>query len=210
MNLRALWFDLDETLYPRSSGYMNALDARINLYLTRKYDIPQTEASAFRFRLFTTYGATLMGLYKEYSVDYDDYMAFVYDVNPAPYFPANPVLKSVLQSLPQEKIVFTNSGYDYSVRILRHLDILDCFKSIHFLDRDMISKPMPEAYEKVRRATGYDFSESLFIDDTERNLKGARDLGLAVLKIDETGMDDDYPVIRKAEELGSYLRNISL
>lgn len=203
-----LWIDLDNTLYPASSGFLDALDQRINLFLSERYGIPLEAAPAERYRLYVTYGATLLGLFKERKVDYDDYMGFVYQEEPARFFPRNPLLGRALRSLPQEKILFTNSCLAHAQKVLRYLQVEDCFREIFFLDRDFVSKPMQESFERIIAKTGWSYGESLFIDDADRNLKAADALGMRVLKVSEDGQGNGFPCIRHLLELPDYLHNI--
>jgi putative hydrolase of the HAD superfamily len=200
-----LWIDLDNTLYPASSGFLAALDRRINLFITERYGIPQKDAPAERQRLYVTYGATLLGLYKERNVDYDDYMDFVYREEPARFFPRNPLLKPALRLLPQEKVLFTNSCLAHARKVLRYLQVEDCFKEIFFLDRDFISKPMPESFRRILEKTGWTYGESLLIDDVDRNLMAAKALGMQVLKVNEENQGNGFPCIRHLHELPDYL-----
>jgi putative hydrolase of the HAD superfamily len=72
-----LYFDLDDTLYPPASGLWDAIRDRMNIYMQKFIDLPIDEISALRKSYLETYGTTLRGLQAHYSVDADDYLAFV-------------------------------------------------------------------------------------------------------------------------------------
>jgi putative hydrolase of the HAD superfamily len=57
--------DLDETLYPSSCGLMQAVSARMSLFVARYLKVGQEEAARIRRRLRVVYGTTLTGLMRE-------------------------------------------------------------------------------------------------------------------------------------------------
>lgn len=200
MAIRFLWFDLDNTLYPASSGFLDALDARINLYLEHKYGVPADRAASERHRLYITYGATIMGLSRERTVDYDDYMDFVYRADPADYFPPVPALKEALDSVSLPKIILSNSCRAHAEKVLAYLGIKDCFQGIFCMEKDLVAKPLPEAYLRTAQKTGFAIGESLLIDDADRNLAAAAALGMKTLKVSENGEGNGFDCVRSALE----------
>jgi putative hydrolase of the HAD superfamily len=62
MTIRAMLFDLDNTLYPASSGVMQSIDQRIGEYVQQRLGLPEVEAAKIRHYYYTTYGTTLRGL----------------------------------------------------------------------------------------------------------------------------------------------------
>ena len=79
-------FDLDDTLYPRETGLMNAVGERIALYMTQKLGIPGEDTALKRREYYQKYGTSLLGVMAEYNVDPADFLEFVHDVNPADFF----------------------------------------------------------------------------------------------------------------------------
>lgn len=71
--VRTLFFDCDDTLYPRSSGVDMQVRENIGEYMRAKLDIPEKEISSLRQELYVKYGTTLRGLQEQYSVEPDQY-----------------------------------------------------------------------------------------------------------------------------------------
>ncbi|KAH1131626.1 hypothetical protein J1N35_003004 [Gossypium stocksii] len=69
-----LLFDLDDTLYPSSTGIAQGIKKNIDDFLIEKCGMSATKASNLRVELFKTYGSTLVGLRAlGYDIDADDY-----------------------------------------------------------------------------------------------------------------------------------------
>ncbi|XP_064937992.1 uncharacterized protein LOC135622457 isoform X3 [Musa acuminata AAA Group] len=100
-----LLFDLDDTLYPLSSGI--AIQCRNNIgdYLVEKLGIEENKVSALCNLLYKNYGTTMAGLKAiGYDFDYDDYHSFVHGRLPHENLKPDPVLRQLLLSLPIRKV----------------------------------------------------------------------------------------------------------
>src|SRR5512138_2957376 len=93
-----MFFDLDDTLYPPSSGLWPTLKMRINRYMVERLGIPEQDVPALRERYFRGYGTTLRGLQANHRVDMADYLAYVHDVRLTDYIHPDPVQQAVLRS----------------------------------------------------------------------------------------------------------------
>ncbi|RLN36503.1 uncharacterized protein C24B11.05-like [Panicum miliaceum] len=65
-----------------------------------------------------------------YDFDYDDFHACVHGTLPYEKLKPDPVLRQLLLSLPQRKIIFTNSDKAHAARVLEKLGLEDCFEGI--------------------------------------------------------------------------------
>ncbi|KAF7823740.1 haloacid dehalogenase-like hydrolase [Senna tora] len=126
-----LLFDLDDTLYPLSSGLSAHVTENIQEYMLQKLAIEETKVSELNVSLYKTYGTTLAGLRAiGYEFDYDDFHSFVHGKLPYDMLKPDPVLRGILLSLPVRKIVFTNSDKAHADRVLHRLGLEDCFERI--------------------------------------------------------------------------------
>ena len=75
-------FDLDETLYPKEAGLMDAIGERILIFMTQRVGIPADDATIKRRKYYQQYGTSLRGLMVEYNIDPVDYLDFVHAVDP--------------------------------------------------------------------------------------------------------------------------------
>ena len=93
-------FDLDETLYPRSSGVMVEIGARIHRYLIDHYALEPDAATALRRDYYLRYGTALRGLQVERTVDTEDYLEYVHDVDLVRLLAPATELDAALEAMP--------------------------------------------------------------------------------------------------------------
>ncbi len=189
-------FDLDETLYPRHAGLMQEIGARIIRYMIERMGFSRGEAETRRERYYRMYGTSLRGLMTEETLDPEDYLVFVHDVDLDGYIGPNPALDAMLKHIPLAKIVFTNATQEHARRVLDALGIADHFPFvIDIRAMTFVSKPDPRAYRRILDLIGAQAGECIIVEDTPRNLLPARALGMTTILVDHAGCDEvDYCV----------------
>jgi putative hydrolase of the HAD superfamily len=195
MRFNTIFFDLDETLYPSSSGLWMAIRERINMYLHDRMGFPSDQIEFLREQFFRDYGTTLRGLQAHYNIDMEDYLAFVHNVPLESYLHADDEMRNVILALPARKYIFTNADSAHAYRVLNVLGLQGIFAGI--LDVHIIApycKPMPESFEMALRAAGSpDPRTCALLDDQARVTRAARRLGLFTILVgkDSAGEDAD-------------------
>lgn len=179
MKWKTIFFDLDGTLYDNQSGLWDAIKERINLYLHEVIGIPWSAIPDIRENYYRKYGTTLRGLQLHYNVDPMQYLSFTHDINLDDYLKPNPELRSMLNSLPLDKWIFTNADINHAKRVLKTLGIDDCFKGIiDVFTTNFAPKPTEEAFNAaLSTADVQEVSECIFVDDSARNVIAAQELG---------------------------------
>jgi putative hydrolase of the HAD superfamily len=180
--IRYALFDLDNTLYPASSGLMQAIGHRMNRFMIERLGIKPEEVNKQRDDFFRIFGTTLNALRRYYSVDPDEFLDFVHDIPVDQHLQYEPELDRMLGSLPFKKVIFTNADAKHARRVLSRLGILRHFESIvdiHLLE--FINKPDPRAYHKVLSFTSTQPEECILIEDTMVNIAPARKLGMTTV-----------------------------
>ncbi|KAJ7980829.1 Haloacid dehalogenase-like hydrolase (HAD) superfamily protein [Quillaja saponaria] len=125
-----LLFDLDDTLYPLSSGLSVEVTKNIQEYMRQELGIKENKVAELCVSLYKTYGTTMAGLKAiGYNFDYDDFHSFVHGRLPYDLLKPDPVLRGLLLSLPVRKI-FTNSDKAHASRVLHRLGLEDCFEGV--------------------------------------------------------------------------------
>ncbi len=194
MPLSTFFFDLDETLYPSTSGLWGAIRERIDLYMRSRLNLPAEEISPLRRRLFVTYGTTMRGLEAEFGIDQEEYLAFVHDLPLTEYLKPDPAVRNMLQGYTQRKIIFTNADTNHARRVLNVLQLDDCFERI--IDIHTISpycKPMPEAFRIALEVSGEtDAGRCVMIDDAPSNLAAARQIGFYTVRTGKAEPGPEY------------------
>ena len=200
MRFNTFFFDLDETLYPTSSGLWSAIRERINAYMQERMGLLPGQTEVLREQFFREYGTTLRGLQANYKVDMDEYLAFVHNVPLEEYLHPDPELRGVIEALPARKYIFTNADSAHANRVLNLLGLQGCFDGI--LDVHTLSpycKPMPGSFELARQAAGSpDPHECALLDDQPRITRAARGLGLYTILVgkETAGEDADAALVK--------------
>jgi putative hydrolase of the HAD superfamily len=178
-------FDLDETLYPRSAGLMQEISARISRYLIERMGYSPEEAQAKKLHYYHAYGTSLRGLMAEETVDVEDYLSYVHDIDVARYVGPNPDLDAMLRSIPLAKVVFTNATQEHARRVLDLLGIAEHFPFvIDIRAMALVNKPDPRAYRRILELIGAQAGECIIVEDTPRNLLPAKALGMKTILVD--------------------------
>ena len=183
MQFTTLFFDLDDTLYPNSTGLWKAIKERMNIYMRERLGIPEKDVPALREQYFKMYGTTLRGLQERHQVDAEDFLAFVHDLPLNDYLLPNPLQRDIIASLHTRNLIFTNADVNHARRVLSALHLDDLFEII--VDVNAVApfcKPMPESFAiAMDLANEPDPRKCVMIDDLPRTTRTALDVGMASL-----------------------------
>ncbi len=176
--------DVDNTLYPASSGLFPRVQERIDRYLVERVGVPPGEVRDLRRRYRRDHGITLTGLMAERGVDPGDYLAFVHDVPHGEYLRPDPALAATLAALPGERVVFTNGSEPHARRVLGLLGIEGLVSRVFDIAfMDYVPKPRAHGYTKLLAALGVAPAECCLADDAVENLDTAQQLGMATILV---------------------------
>ena len=185
MTFEAMFFDLDDTLYPSTCGIWQAIAKRMDEYIVQKSITPPEKVKILRENLLQEYGTTLRGLRALYGIDESDFLEYVHDVPLNSFLKKDELLVETLNIYPGRKIIFTNSSKAHAERVISILGLDGVFSDI--IDVQQISpycKPLPEAYNKALAITAVkDPSTCVMIDDSARNLKTAHEMGFYTIQV---------------------------
>ncbi|BBB48318.1 pyrimidine 5'-nucleotidase [Pelolinea submarina] len=189
-----LFFDLDNTLYPADSGLWEAIGLRIESFLKNEIKMQEEEITTFRLDCRKKYGTALQGLKHLYQVDDAYYLKYVHDVNLSDYLRKDGRLSALLDSLPQRKIVFTNSDINHARNVLGFLDVERYFEFIIDVNQQApYVKPQKESFSKALELAGLKSADGcVFLDDHLPSVQNAADMGFLGVLIGEDA-ESDYP-----------------
>jgi putative hydrolase of the HAD superfamily len=183
MRFTTLFFDLDDTLYPCSTGLWPAIKGRMNLYMIERLGIPEQDVPFLREQYFKMYGTTLRGLQERHNVDREEFLAYVHDLPLEEYLTPNPVVREVIACLPTRNLIFTNADVPHAQRVLRALQLEDLFEIV--VDVNAVTpycKPMLESFAiAMDLADEPDPRKCVMIDDLPRTTRAALSVGMASL-----------------------------
>jgi putative hydrolase of the HAD superfamily len=179
VNYTTIFFDLDDTLYPASTGLWLAIKERMNNYMRDRMGFDPAEIPKLREKYYLQYGTTLRGLQANHEVDVEDFLAFVHDLPLRDYIQPNPALCEVIAALGTRNLVFTNADAAHARRVLKALALDDCFEDI--VDVNAVApycKPMPESFQiAMRMARESNPGRCVMIDDLPRTTRAAHEAG---------------------------------
>jgi pyrimidine 5'-nucleotidase len=185
MTLDYLIFDLDDTLYPPTSGVWDAIGDRINQFLLENLKLTHENVNEVRQHLYNTYGTTLRGLQTEYGIDPYKYLNYVHNIPLEIYLQPNPALKRILKQISTRKVIFTNSDQNHALRVLSELRLDGIFERIiDVMDVAPFCKPQSEAFEKALHLLGNpDPARCVVVEDSDRNIQTAREMGFNTILV---------------------------
>ena len=212
-HIRDWIFDLDNCLYPASTGLFALIDERMGAYIQRLLDCDPVEARRVQKSHFHEHGTTLAGLMKEHDVDPKEFLADVHDIA-LDRVQCDDRLGRLLLRLPGRRFVFTNGDAPYARRVLARIGVEDHFDDLHDIHASSYRpKPDPYGYRLLCDRFRIDPAHALFADDIAQNLAPAKALGMTTVWVDngsergDHGYDDSL-VDERVTDIGDWLEMI--
>ena len=205
-----LLLDLDDTLYPNTSGVWAAVRTRIQSFIEQRLAISPSEASTLRQRYLEQHGTTLTGLTLEFGVDVEDYLDYVHDVPLDTFLTEDPQLKAMLQSIQIPRIIFTNSYLPHADRVLHCLGIADEIDQvIDIYALEFHNKPKKEAYYRaLELISATDPSQVVFVDDRLANLEPAAAMKMTTVLVNPDQGSHSHLHVNQITELTRLLPDL--
>ena len=171
-------FDLDNTIYPAHKSLFPRVAGRMIDWIEQNFKLERTQAEELKTRLFLEYGTTMNGLSTEYSVDPEDFLSYVHDIDLSDLSYDNE-LDVGMSALPGKKYIYTNGTVLHASRILKafgidhHFELIfDIFASNH------LPKPAMQPYQDFLAQSKINPKQAVMIEDMARNLEPAAKLGM--------------------------------
>lgn len=206
-------FDLDNTLYPASSGLFNQIDLRMRSYIADLLDLEPDQASRVQKSYFEEYGTTLRGLMVRHGIEPRAFLDYVHDIDLAPV-PPSPALAGALGRLDGRLLVFTNGTTGHAERIMERLGVGHLFESVFDIEAaGYVPKPDPGVYRDLVARFRLDPRRTVMVEDIARNLVPAATLGMTTVWVStdsrwgREGADGDH-VHHVAEDLTAWLEGV--
>ena len=209
-------FDLDNTIYDINAGVFEKISSRITDFIITALSVTREEANIVRSNMYKKYGLTLTGLMREYGIAPDEYLDYIHDVT-HPELKYDEQLKLNLKNLTGRKFIYTNASKNHSKNILSVMGIEAEFEKILDIKATQyLPKPDPKSYNIMLKAfgiSGDQIGNSIFIEDTAKNLRPAKSLGIKTVWIENEFNLKDYRensefIDYKYSDLKSFLNDI--
>jgi putative hydrolase of the HAD superfamily len=210
MQISYILFDLDDTLYPSSSGLAHVFKERILSFVADYLAIPVSEAEAIREEKRLKYGTTLEWLLAEKKFqNIEDYFEAIHPTDLEKYLSPDPELVAMLERIPVKTSILTNSPAEHAERVSSFLKIRHFMEHIFDLRlNNLLGKPDPGAYHRALDTIGCKPEEVLFADDMPDYLYAFREMGGHVVLVDEKERftHTDLPRITTVHQIEQFLQ----
>jgi putative hydrolase of the HAD superfamily len=184
-------FDLDDTLYPRSSGLHERMVMSIISLIQQRVGLDSDQARALHLRYYELYGTSMIGLSRHHGISPQCFLDSMHHVDISCIGEGAP-LRRYLAALPGRRIVFTNGSRRHAERILDHLGLADLFSEICDIEAcDFVGKPGRKAYDTLLARQRVDPTRAAIFDDRSVNLKIPFTLGMKTILVDPVRRDAD-------------------
>jgi putative hydrolase of the HAD superfamily len=202
-------FDLDDTLYLRSSGLHDQMRLRVVRFIQNLIGCDAEAAGALHADYYQRYGTSMVGLARHHGVKPLDFLSFVHAVDLDNVL-ATETLKDALAALPGRRLIFTNASTAHARRILAHLQVADLFDDICDIELcGFIGKPERAAYETLLARYDVAPERTVFFDDRDVNLRIPFDLGMQTVLVDEQGDAADFEHVHaQTGDVASFLAGL--
>ena len=208
-------FDLDNTLYSGQTKVFSEVDKKMSSFISEKFNVNLIEAKKIQKEYFYEYGTTLSGLMKKKSVNPNEFLEFVHDIDIS-WLPKDKLLKEELIKIKEKKYIFSNGSHAHIKNVTNQLGINGLFDgAFDITDGDFVPKPHLKPYKKLIEKFKIDPKQSILIEDIAHNLEQAKNLGMKTcwLENDETfakkDADKSY-IDYKINNLPSFLQKINV
>lgn len=192
--IRALLFDLDNTLYPQSSAMEDGFTRRIIGFVSAFLNVDEEEAVRLRRENLARFGTTFEWLKESCGLtDEDSFFNAVHPENEVEEVEKDPALRGFLISLELPLFLLTNAPRIHAERMLKYLDVFDLFSKVYDLNWNKgVGKPHASGFLNPLSDAGLSPAETLFIDDSPKYVLGYKAVGGPPVLVDEFGRHGDF------------------
>ena len=211
--MKAVLFDLDNTLYPAERDLFSLIDVRINHYMESQVGIDRQNVDGLRRQYWQDYGTTLQGLIRHHEVDPEDYLDYVHAVDVGSRLSADTELRQSIEKLSLPSYVFTNGSRCHVDRVVTALGLDGLFEDVFDIRiANYQPKPNPDPYQQVLNALKLRGEDCVMLEDQPLNLKTAKGFGMKTVLVGAEAESNysyvDAKLARPAQ-LGSLLHSWS-
>ena len=198
-HIRTWIFDLDNTLYRADVSFFADIGEKMTHFISRYLTMQPEAARLLQEEYYHDYGATLSGMMDIHGMDPAEFLDYVHDVDLSVLKP-NPALREAIAALPGRKLIFTNGSRGHIQNVASHLNLLDLFEGGFAIeDADYMPKPKRSAYETFNQVFEVIPEETIFFEDTIRNLEVPKAMGMTTILVSDEIEETDSGRIRATD-----------
>lgn len=185
--IQYLLLDLDNTLYPRSSGLGRYMGSRMGDFVAEHLNVSSERATDLRKAGLARHGTTMRWLMVEHGLtEIERFIDFVHPGNLDDFLSENDrkTAQHALAAVDLPASILTNAPREHADRVLNWLGLESRFEYVFDIRYNrMRGKPHRSAYEVALEKSGANPSGTLFADDVLEYLLPFRDLGGHVCQV---------------------------
>lgn len=190
--VKAIFFDCDDTLYRNDFKLAKALTQSIEDYLANNLGLPEGKA----YELYKAHGTTLRGLIREgIDVDISEFyrVSHMEGIDLEAWISPDPDLRRMLLKIDPSvpKYILTAAPLEWAQKVLNLLGVADLFEApvIDVAACEYYTKHERECYLKAMAVSRvpHDPGECLFIDDSVNNIRAGKKFGFQTVLIATQG-----------------------
>jgi putative hydrolase of the HAD superfamily len=182
-DIEAWVFDLDNTLYPRSTNLFSQVDQRIRAYVGKLLNVDEAEAERIQKNFYREHGTTLRGLMLTHQVNPDEFLEFVHDIDHSVVKP-DPKLGAAILRLPGKKYIFTNGSRHHAEKVAERLGFPKHFEDIFdIIAANLVPKPERQTYDRFVNQFGVKSERAAMFEDLARNLIVPKSVGMTTVLV---------------------------
>lgn len=185
-------FDLDNTLHDSSKAIFQSINVGMTAAVVEHLNVDIDTANRLRTAYWQRYGATVIGLVRHHNVNAQTFLERSHDFDVASQVHSETGLADKLAGLNGRKILLTNAPKKYACTVLKTLGILHHFESVWAIDQMRLQgrfrpKPSLALMKQVLARLDVPASRVVLVEDTLKNLKVARQVGMRTVYVYHPG-----------------------
>ncbi|TFG62024.1 MAG: HAD family hydrolase [Gemmatimonadales bacterium] len=205
-----LLFDLDDTVYPKSSGLGEAMNSLMTDFVADYRGVSTEEAAQLRKQSRDNHGTTLAWLIGDHGLtDVESFLEAVHPADLSGWLDDDMVrdIQNTLSQIDLQASILTKSPGEHAERVLSRLGIRGRFDYVFDLRHNGFQgKPARAAYTRALAKIGVEAEHTLFVDDVIQYLLPFRELGGRIVHMSPSARTPlNIPSIRTLGELASHI-----
>ena len=197
---RTWLFDLDNTLHNADPHIFPRINRAMTAYICEHMNMDDAQASLLRQVYWKRYGATLLGLMRDFGTDPHHFLHHTHPLEDLERMViAERGLKAMLRRLPGRKIIFSNAPRKYVEAVLAISGIRRCFDAVYSVEQLRFQpKPAIGGFLRLLKNEGLDPRSCIMVEDTLHNLKTAKKLGMKTVWVSANSRQSPYVDVKLA------------
>jgi len=209
--IKAFIFDLDGTLYPRTSPLFLSMASLMKHWFQKQLQISDDKVDEWYEWQKTEYPTPLRAI-QAFGLSVASFHQEVFgSLNPESCLAKDAGLQEMLSQLSGDKFVVTLSQYEHAVRVLEVLGVRGYFEDILVHGRNWHTNSKLDAYEEIRKFNGLAPAEMCVVGDNPRiDLLEASENGYKCVAISGYNPIPDISTITTLTDLPTVVQNETL